>query len=72
MALSRYVVTARVTITPDTARVAAQARGPAWCVWFVTLAAGGVTWCPDTEHDGKLMHGRTPDELSEYIEAEAS
>jgi hypothetical protein len=34
--------------------------------------AGGSTWCARREHDGRSLHGHTPDEPSEYIEAEAA
>lgn len=53
-------------------RIQAQlaAKYPAWEVWYVPLALGGMTWCARRgPHDRKPLHASRPEHLDEYLAA---
>ena len=64
-----HTVVAAVTVAFARRR---ERWGPSWYVWCITLARWRVDVVRSREHDGRSLHGHTPDELSEYIEAEAA
>lgn len=59
--------------TPDRAVAALSERWPAWEIWYVPLAVGGMTWCA-RRHDNhrRILNAHSPAELQDYLEAEAS
>jgi hypothetical protein len=61
-------VTAATVALPGSANAGGRAGMCGASLWF----AGGSTWCARREHDGRSLHGYTPDALSKYIEAEAA
>jgi hypothetical protein len=56
----------------DQALTALRADWPAWEIWYVPLAVGGMTWCA-RRHDPhrRILNAHSPAELQEHLEAEA-
>jgi len=50
-----------------------EAAWPAWQIWTVFRAVGGVIWCARRRDDeGRVLNADSPDELAGYLGAEAA
>jgi hypothetical protein len=54
----------------DRARAALRERWPAWEIWYVPRAIGGLLWCARLHSDHKtVIKAQSPNELDEYLAA---